>query len=290
VSCSILGGNGRQWGKLGSMGVGVLKFPTNLVQEKGYRLDRVTVDVCFTEHKPEDHELFLANTALELLKPLCLIETIHGEPRKEHVVRKSTLYPKVQTPGGGGEFGGSERTYETDFVRFWSYSCYWHSGRHGKYTVAKWKWEADEGDPQVQHVGRLYSGVVVGHLCQPFWVVCKVQPLLTRRGLSKYWKRYRGQPMEDDDKYKFTQIPLSPMNTNLGTVIDGLDKEITQLMCSKPRPGRSTCFPGPNFHGLIIALQKGTRTVISKGNNSIRIICSCMLRISTTRVTSFRYK
>jgi hypothetical protein len=272
VSCSMLGGNDQQWGKLESMDVGVLKFLTTLAQEDGYRLDQITVDIYFTEHNPEDCELFLKNLALVLLKPPCPTKIIRGEPRKEHIIRKSSVYPKLQTPIGGGELGGSERTYETDFVRSWSYSCCWHGDRHGKLTMAKWMWEADHGDPQVQHVGPLYSGVVVGHLCQPFWVGCKIQPLLTRRGLSKYWKRYRGKSMDNDDKYKFTQIPLSPTNANLGTVVAGLDEEITQLMCSKRRPGRLTYFPGPNFHALIKAFQNEARTVISKGDNSIKTI------------------
>lgn len=41
-----------------------------------------------------------------------------------------------------------------------------------------------------------------------------------------------GRPSEEENEHKFTQILLSPTNTDLGTVVDGLDVKISQLMLS----------------------------------------------------------
>ena len=108
---------------------GVLKFLTSLNQGKGYRLDQVTVNICFTEYGPNNDE---ANTALILLKPPYPTNAIPGEQRKERVLCKRAVCAKVQALGGGGEFGGVERTHETEFVRSWNYSCIWCSDRHGE--------------------------------------------------------------------------------------------------------------------------------------------------------------
>jgi len=236
VNCGMLGGKDCQWGKLEGADAGVLKFLTSLNQGKGYRLDQVTVNICFAEHGPNDDE---ANTALILLKPPYPTNAIPGEQRKERVLCKRAVCAKVQALGGGGELGGIERIHETEFVRSWYYSCIWCSDRHGKYTAAEWKWEADEGDPRVRHVSRLYSGVVVGHLHRPFWVGCKIQPLLSYSDPLRRLKRYMGRPSIGGDKYTFVEVPLGPTDTNpetnLETVVSGLDEEIAQLMGSNPK-------------------------------------------------------
>src|SRR6266566_9000742 len=116
----------------------------------------------------------------------------------------------------------------------------------GKYTAAEWKWEADEGDPRVQHISRLYSGVVVGHLHRPFWVGCKIQPLLSYSDPLRRLKRYIGRPSKGGDKYAFVEIPLGPTDTNPETDLEAvvrLDEEIAQLMGSNPKQVNQHVFP-----------------------------------------------
>jgi hypothetical protein len=232
VRSIMLQGNHCQCGKLNGGDAGVLTFLTSFSQEKGYRLDQVTVDICFLEHEPNSDN---ANRKLKLLEFPSPIKAIHGEPRTERVSNKTTVYPKVQVLGNGGELGGNERTYETSFVRSWCYSSNWESDEYGNLTIAKWTWQADEGDPQVQHVGPLYSGVVVGPLCQPFWVGCSIKPRLSRSKPLKWLRRFVGRPNEEESQQAFTKILLNPTDTDLGPLVDGLDVKIHQLM--RPNQG-----------------------------------------------------
>ncbi|KAH7169514.1 hypothetical protein DER46DRAFT_600402 [Fusarium sp. MPI-SDFR-AT-0072] len=232
VSSVMLGGKDCQFGKFEGRDAGILIFLTSLTQGKGYRLDQVTGYIRFMEHEPNDDK---ANGELKILKHPCPTSAIHGEPRPERVTRKFLAYPKVEALGIGGELGGMEQTCETDVVRSWHYSCTWRGDEHGKLTVTQCNWQADEGDPQVQHAGPLYSGVVVGPLRQPFWVGCRIQPLLSRSSPFKWLKRFMGHPSEEENRHIFTKILPSLTDTDLGTVVDELDVRINQLIRSNQK-------------------------------------------------------
>ncbi|KAL6235010.1 hypothetical protein BDW75DRAFT_210802 [Aspergillus navahoensis] len=223
VTCTLLGGEDCRTGKLGEIDVCVLKFLTSLEHGRKYKVDQVVVEICFTEHGPNDNN---ANNMLKILRQPSPKIPICGGLRQEHIVRRGMLNPTLQIPGGGGELGGYERTYETDYVRSWIYSCIWRVDKHMDLTIAHLEWSADVGDPEVGHVGPLYSGVVLGHPGRSFWIGCKIELKLSR----PWYKRYRGRSHGDDDRYTFREISVSATNSNLETVVDGLDKEISQMM------------------------------------------------------------
>jgi hypothetical protein len=77
--------------------------------------------------------------------------------------------------------------------------------------------------------------VVVGPLCQPFWVGCSIKPRLSCSNPLKWLRRFVGRPNEKENQQAFTKILLSPTDTDLGPLVDGLDVKIHQLM--RPNQG-----------------------------------------------------
>jgi hypothetical protein len=231
VTCTLLGGEDYRVGRLDEMDACVLKFLTSVAHGGRYKVDQVLVEICFSEHGPDDDN---SDRVLTILRQPSPKAPICGDPRQEHIVRRGMFNPTLQIPGGGGELGGYERTYETDYVRSWTYSCWWSVDKHDRYTRVNWDWRADMGDPGVSQVGPLYAGVVLGHAGRAFWVGCRVELKLSR----PFYKRFRGGPVSDNNNYIFRKVPVRAMSTNLQTAASGLDEEICQHM--SPRSQLST--------------------------------------------------
>lgn len=228
ATCSIIKDVDNQWGKFNDADVGVLKFITKLTQDSEYRLDRMSVDICFAEHGPND---YVANTVLKVLGNPCPTDIIHGQLRREHVVRTTNMNPQVEVFGNSGGLGEHERTVETDFVRSWTYDCNWRKDKYGMSTIVQWNWNADPGDSAVQQLNALYSGVVLAHSREPFWVGCKIT-LKLHSHRQRYIRRFLGRARNGDENFQFQEITPSPAVINLEKVVNRLNEEVSKLMRS----------------------------------------------------------
>ncbi|KAL4878352.1 hypothetical protein BJY04DRAFT_196346 [Aspergillus karnatakaensis] len=228
ATCTLLGGDDYRTGRFNERDACVLKFLTSLEHGK-YKLDRASVELYFSEHGPTDE---IANSDLVILREPSPIKPIRGPPRYELVSQRGMLSPGFQFGTGGGQLGEYERTFQTEYVRYWEYTSMRREDRHGGLTMVKLSWRADAGDPEVSHVGPLYCGVVVGHAGRDFWVGCRVELQLS----IPWLKRFTARSASNNDGYTFRSIPVHPTSTSLRTVVDGLDEEISLLMSSHGHP------------------------------------------------------
>lgn len=228
ASCSIINDRHHQWGKIDDNDACVLKFITRVTQNGNCRLDSMSVRVCFTEHGPDND---VANTVLELLHGPFPTSLIHGPLRHEHFTRDLTVSPQVGVSTVNVEGGSYQQTRVTEFLRYWTYTCNMRVDKHDRRSIALWRWNADPGDPHVQHIGALYSAVVLAHPSKPFWIGCDIALELHsfRNGVLR---RLKARRRDAGGGYVFRELLPTPSDRDLKELVETLNEDISKLIMS----------------------------------------------------------
>jgi hypothetical protein len=227
VNC-CLRGNYCKWGKYKDNDCVVLQLLTDPREESGFKLNNLTVELSFTEHDPNLGSVAPPNERLRLLEPP-LPRYLRGGGTTQHRATEVNVQPQVTTGPTGVQAGQIRWTREGDVRDYWLYQSHWGGGQHGSFTVATWIWKANRYNPQPEDVSHLYSGVILRHPCQPFWVGCKIQGQLVRstkamlNGFFKFGHK-------DNERPKFTKLQTRQSSQDLQDDVNELDDQIVKLI------------------------------------------------------------
>lgn len=226
VNC-CLRGNDCTWGKLNNQNAVVLQLLTDMAQESGFKLYSFTIELSFTEQhpaalSPQDNP---ANIALRILEPpspkgLKGGETIH------HLVTETSVQPEVSSGPTNLKAVQWKRRKERDIKASWYYRSHRLSDKHSSLTIAKWIWEANTDNPQIEDVCHLYAGLILQHPGQPFYVSCKIRGRLVRP-LQAFLQWFK---FGDDDAPIVTEILTHESDEDLQDLVRGLENRIVRLI------------------------------------------------------------
>jgi hypothetical protein len=140
--------------------------------------------------------------------------------------------------------------------------------------MATWTWKANRYNPQTEDVGSLYSGLVLQHPGQPFWIGCKIRGQLVRstkailNGLKfKYGHR-------DDEGPTFAKIQTQHSGEDLQGVVDKLDDQIVRLILAAAASksiaqNTISCSKPTRIHMLMTRLAE---VIVSKEYESTEVL------------------
>jgi hypothetical protein len=172
------------------------------VEPPGYKLRDFELDIQFAQGPnpslpgihPSDttaEDQDLQSPAVWLLQspsPSPLPEYIEGRPWSETQSRGITVEPSGQIGVGGGSLGSFSRTTEKSIFYKWQFRSYPISDEHNHLTTAKWIWESNKNNPQVEDRGTLHGAVVLRSAGTDLLLQCNVEGRLCK---GPWWRRFR---------------------------------------------------------------------------------------------------
>ncbi|KAL4747466.1 hypothetical protein BDW72DRAFT_196679 [Aspergillus terricola var. indicus] len=154
-----------------------------------------------------------------------LPEYVEGLPSSETQSRGFAVEPSAQAGAGGGSLGSVFRTTERLVNRKWTFRRYPISNEHGHPTAAKWIWEANKSNPQVEGRGALHGAAVLqsagtddlvlqcrvdGKLCNGWWW----KKFKARDSEPALWLAKLGSPSDTfEDLFNSLEKKIKGMNT-----------------------------------------------------------------------------
>jgi hypothetical protein len=201
------------WGKFKDQDTVVLVLLTDQGQEHGFKLHNFTIGLSFTEHNltPVTRDnLCRANTAVTALQ---ILETpspknLRGGETTQHLLTEMNVQPEVSTGLANIKVGQMRRTKERNVRSSWEYHGHRKSDEYGVFTIAKWVWEANHDNPQIEDVSHLYSGLILQHAGEPFYVGCTIRGQLvqSRQAASHSVRRWFKFGHREGEEPKVTKI------------------------------------------------------------------------------------
>lgn len=225
VTCSLRGKH-CTWGRLDEENGAVLQIVTDLDQENGFKLSQAILEVSFMEHDPaQDH---LSPTGKLCIPEIPSPRSLKGIASTQHVNFERVLNPNLPLPQGNFQVGSVKSTKDLEIHRSWVYHSHRPPDQYNGLTIAKWNWEANRDNPEIEDVGQLHSGVVLQYPGGPFWVGCKV-----RGKLVSVWRRFKYGHREDElPKYTEIRTPSLQSNVDIQPLADDLENKMIELNAS----------------------------------------------------------
>ena len=225
------------WGRFKDQDTVVLVLLTDQTQERGFKLHNFTIRLSFTEHNltpVTQDNIFRANsTALQILEPPSP-SSLKGGEITQHLRTEMNIQPEVSTGPANVKVGQVRRTKERDVRSSWHYHGHRHSDEYGVFTIAKWVWEANTDNPQIEDVSHLYSGLILRHAGEPFYVGCTIRGQLVQssQAVSHFVRRWFKFGHREGEEPTVTKIMTRGSVGDLEVVAKELEEKIVRLIRS----------------------------------------------------------
>ena len=221
------------WGKFKDQDTVVLVLLTDQAQEHGFKLHNFTIGLSFTEHNLTPDNLCHANTALKILEPPSP-GSLKGGEITQHLLTERNVQPEVSTGPANFKVGQIKQTRERDVRSSWHYHSHRNSDEYGAFTIAKWVWEANADNPQIEDVSHLYSGLILQHAGEPFYVGCTIRGQLVQslQAVSHSVRRWFKFGHREGEEPKLTKIMTRRSAEDLEVVAKELEGKIVRLIRS----------------------------------------------------------
>ncbi|KAJ0413312.1 hypothetical protein BJY00DRAFT_63680 [Aspergillus carlsbadensis] len=238
VSC-ILAPDGIIWNRYKNKTVVIIRFQLRPIEPPGYKMRSFELDISFAPVSHANSSSVSGGTSADtansessypsvwLLQnpfPNPLPEYIEGRPWSETHSQGFTVEPSVQVGAGGGNLGSLFRTTEKSIIHKWQFRSYAIADEHNRPTTAKWVWESNKSNRQVESRGALHAAValhssrtdglllqckVEGRLCNGWWW----ERFRTKRSEPAIWLAELGPPSNDfENHFKNLEARIKKMN------------------------------------------------------------------------------
>jgi hypothetical protein len=232
-----------KWGKHESEHAAILSFLINASQPPDFKMHHFEIELCFSEQS----SLAVGPSQSSLEPGLYLIALpspswVGGTPTMSHDTRQVNVQPQVEAAGVNASLFGYTRGRESDTGRSWILSSSWSPDPNDRaFKTAKWRWEANSDNPQIDDRGALYTAVALRHSAQPFQIVSTVNgKLISKNPLRKYML----SPRRDSEQPCFTKILPSTSDDDLKADIETLEAYMIGL---NVRPAARVQQPSANI-------------------------------------------
>lgn len=232
------------WGKHEGDSAAVFHFTMQMKEPSGSKLGSFELTVSFIPSEPASVVTVSTGIAASTASPsspcnsVFLLdepqpaERIWGLPLSRDIMKGWDIGPEIETPTGGGRFGGINRSTEWTDNRSWRFEAT-PDGEDGLLTSATWTWEANPLNTQVEDRKVLYGGVAIRHDGQPFTIQCHVEGRTWRAEGSHKFGIFSSDKLDPSEPRQWTMTPKL-VDTDIKCHIDALESEMKRLNTAAP--------------------------------------------------------
>ena len=268
---------GRRWGKYtlekNVHDAGVLRFQITLDQPPGHKLSHFELELMFSDSiapqrvapgRPSQAVTSAGVSLLQRPSPAY----IEGLPMNNNITSEARFNPQAQVGGTGGSAIEVTRTSSRQVPRCWVFRSVPSknlllAGGESTMSAAKWVWEANPYNPQVETRGTLHGGVAVRHERKAFLVSCNVRGKAFSSGFRFWFGTKKNEP-------RLWQMEPRTCDEDITAQVDRLEAEMEAL--NRAVAARRSCRCRQSLEFLLTEIRRNI-TRSGSGEHSLKARC-----------------